>query len=1098
MSFPHGIAADSRRKALFALIKFNWECTRLLDEVLHQSFGEGEQFTLESSFFGVVADILASGVVQLPIEQISCLCLSKLGHPVADVRLRAFGLCLSLVSAEDRTSAKIECLFPAIGSQAINIYRNAQKELSVILAGLYPDSAIKFLAECTARLVQLEAPRRQATLSILPPWLAHVDLAPDTSNLSPAEAATDHSALSDLLYLTIRFSDDHLEDIRAMFSAFASHPEAGNTHALTKFLFEQGSRRKSLDFVVQARKAVACLAQTAAIETIFDDICSLVDPAAMAALPDADDRASPESPLANLDSLMTAFGSRSQVFSTGQLALLFVAELLPLRLGQSELTKRMLTLLHVSLIHCDHPGSALREHCQDVFFQILRSWTCDTSLVRPGDTAATWTAALAKITALSNSRSSIFWKAEDIGGPDSAFLVPAKMSAVIMKLLSVLLPMQPRVRQQWGEMALMWATSCPIRHLACRSFQVYRSLSPKVNARMVSDTLARLSSTIGSSSTEIQSFNLEVLRTFSMIAQNLSSFDAMKYPQLFWCTAACLTTPYEEEFAEVIELLSHILDKYNLSDTSVVRQLMAIRPKDWVGSAPHLQTLLLPGLRSAKTVMMTFDLIRRLASSPLDDLIDSPEDRLVHGFVAALPWMLQSADLGEPNEELAAMALDLAGIADAHDHASLSRLLTSFAHVRFRAKDDFVKQASMLLRDFLATHAVEIIVLLLGFVVNDTDWLREKSMGCLKLLLLFPEARAILESGGSELLLPILRLVGTKHAAQALDLLDMPTVGRLADHPKPVFGHIEPSGWCTPDAKESSRVTRENVGAVFRTCEIETRAASQHFSVVQFTDLKPAEDHTQDLVDLPSPPASSIGIGSVGNTSMGDLVGALHSLNQFFDDELDNKVMDKTVTHRYHHFKQSSDSLSERRLRVIMTVSQLRFPPVVTEIAYSRGESRARYPVRSMKSMKTWMLHANISTRFRTQRCHPRRRTLLMETRSHVDRSPPFTGVNISPLAAKEGLSSSSRRRRHHAQNPSFSSSTDVDENGEFDRIEGNLFGLEDDSANISAGSIRSHLYPASGGSTPITARRTGLYVKSEDESGATTPSPRDYETTTA
>ena len=69
-----------------------------------------------------------------------------------------------------------------------------------------------------------------------------------------------------------------------------------------------------------------------------------------------------------------------------------------------------------------------------------------------------------------------------------------------------------------------------------------------------------------------------------------------------------------------------------------------------------------------------------------------------------------------------------------------------------------------------------------------------------------------------------------------------------------------------------------------------------------------------------------------------------------------------------------------------------------------------------------------------------------------------------------------------------------MDENDEFDTLEANLWDLDNDAANVSVGSIRSHLYANSGGSTPVTARRTGLYVKSDDESGATTPSPRDYD----
>ena len=909
-------------KALYALIKYNSQCSRLLDEVLHQSFGEGEQFSLESSFFGVIADTLAERLVQLPIQQTTCLCLSKLGHPVPDVRQRAFQLCISLVPDDARKSTDFDRLYPSVGSQAVNVYLNAQKQIAASLAQVYGDRALEVLAECTARLSQLEAPRRQATLSILPPWLTHLDLAPDTHSLSPEDSARELAALSNLMYLSVRFGDDHLDEIRHILQAFAESPDSGNTHALTRYLFEQASRRKSLDFVIHAQRVMACLAQSSAVDAIFDNIFNLVEPSAMALLPDAEVTPSPPSSLANLDAVIAAHGTRSQVFSTGQLALLFIGELLPLRLGDAELGKRMLTLLHVALVHCDHPGSALREQCQNVFFQILRSWTCDTSLVRPDEFRSACATAHSKVTALSRSRATIFWRAEDDGLAESAFQAPPKLSGLMMKIFGILSPLQPRLRQQWGELALTWATSCPIRHLACRSFQVYRVLGPRINARMISDTLARLSSTIASSSREIQSFNLEVVRTFTAIVQKMTSSEASNHPQLFWCTVACLSTPYEEEFAEVIELLSHVLDKFNLSDAEVVSQLVAIRPAEWTGPT-HMQSLLLVGLRSSKTVMMTFDLVRRLASSPNDELVDLPANRLLHGFVAALPWMLQSTDLGEPNEELATMALDLAAIADAQDRPSFSRLLTSFAHVRFRSKDDFVRQACTLLRDFCPDHALEIVTLLLGFVLNTHDWMREKALTMLKLLFQFPESRAPLATHGNELLKPILRLVGTKHAAQALDLLDMPAIPQTSDSGT-IFGSIESSGWCVPNTKESSAATRANVSAVFATCAQETRAASVHYSVVQFKDMEPFENPSQVSLDLPSPPASSIGMDGTDNASIGDLVGALHSLNQFFDIGLEttSDTSPRSKGNGQYHYKHPSDSLSDRRLRVVMAVSQ--------------------------------------------------------------------------------------------------------------------------------------------------------------------------------
>jgi len=917
------------RKALFALMKYNWSCSRLLDEVLHQSFGEGEQFSLDSSFFGVVADLLSEGLVQLSIEQLTCLLLSKLSHPDADIRQRAFQLTVSLDSTPAgrlRTAA----LLPAISSPSANLYRHAQKEMAVLVASNYQEHALAFLAESTTRLSQLEAPRRQATLSILPAWLAGLDFAPDPLSLTADEVAKEHRALSNLIYLAIRFVDDHLEDIKEVLIAFAGSGQSRNTTALVRFLFEQGAKRKSLDFVTHAQSTMACLAQSPAGEVLFEELCSFVEPSAMAALPEVDVPPSPMASLADLDALVSSPTAMSQTFSTGQLALLFAGQLLPSRLSDIDVGTRLPRLLHAALLHCDHASASLRDKCQAVLFQVLRAWICDVSNVPGGDGAAMWATAELKTTMLARSRPTAFWKAEEDGGPEAAFLAPPKMTTLIMKVLGILLPLQPRIRQVWGELALSWATSCPIRHCACRSFQVFRILSPRISPCMVSDTLARLSSTVASGSPEMKSFNQEVIRTFASAVQGLPAGDISQYPQLFWCTVACLTTPVEDEYAEVTELLSHVLDKTNLSNPAVVQHLLSFRPIDWSGPPPRLQALLLAGLRSSKTALMTFDLIRRLVSAPHDDLIDATEDRLLHGFIAALPWMLHSIDLGEPNEELAMMALDLAAIADASGNASFSRLLVSFAHARFRAKDDFIRQASSLLRDFMPSHALDILTILAGFVLNSHDWMREKSMQVLKLVLLSPEARPPLSANGNELLQPLLRLVSTKHSAQALDLLDLMNIDPIPGSASgDIFGPIEESGWSVSHATELSTLTRKNVTAVFNTCAVETRAASAHFSVVQFTDMRGfGRNPSQLSLDIPSPPTSA-----TDEASMGDLVGALHSLNQFFDDGLESAG--SGATERKGHAQMPSETVSERRVRAIMGVSGASNLSNFAELLYS-------------------------------------------------------------------------------------------------------------------------------------------------------------------
>jgi hypothetical protein len=184
----------------------------------------------------------------------------------------------------------------------------------------------------------------------------------------------------------------------------------------------------------------------------------------------------------------------------------------------------------------------------------------------------------------------------------------------------------------------------------------------------------------------------------------------------------------------------------------------------------------------------------------------------------------------------------------------------------------------------------------------------------LKMVLASPEAKAQVQNHGNELLQPLLRLVSTKHSAQALDVLDLPA---SSDSPLTgeIFGQIHPSGWSIPNAKDASALTRENVTAVFNTCAKESRAASAHFSVVQFADIRTFSNPSQLSLDMPSPPLSSLLEHPVemDNASMGDLVGALHSLNQFFDDGLDDA--------KKGHARLPSETPSERRIRSIMAVS---------------------------------------------------------------------------------------------------------------------------------------------------------------------------------
>ena len=195
------------------MLRHNWDCQKLLEEVLHQSFAEGEQFGLDASFFGVLADILSEGNVQLPIQQLCCLTLSKLGHPVTDIRLRSFQLATALLR-DSPQQVDLAVLLPATSSPVPSIYREAQQDIASKVANAYPETSLAFISECSERLSQLEAPRRPATLAILPGWLDQVDL----GDLEEEQAHLESQTLSSLVYLAVRFFDDHTEEVVRVFS----------------------------------------------------------------------------------------------------------------------------------------------------------------------------------------------------------------------------------------------------------------------------------------------------------------------------------------------------------------------------------------------------------------------------------------------------------------------------------------------------------------------------------------------------------------------------------------------------------------------------------------------------------------------------------------------------------------------------------------------------------------------------------------------------------------------------------------------------------------------------------------------------------------
>jgi hypothetical protein len=166
-------------------------------------------------------------------------------------------------------------------------------------------------------------------------------------------------------------------------------------------------------------------------------------------------------------------------------------------------------------------------------------------------------------------------------------------------------------------------------------------------------------------------------------------------------------------------------------------------------------------------------------------------------------------------------------------------------------------------------------------LLNNERWMRLHTLQILKVLFQQKTARSPMELLGSELLMPLLRLVESDVAAEALSVLDepmtisggpkakhvlrmsMPLQARTADASAEtsVFGTPAESGWCVARPTEACATCRANVEAVFDTCKMNLRPSRIHFEP-EFEPLDAA------------PPAEEVS----------DLVHDLHELSSFFQD----------------------------------------------------------------------------------------------------------------------------------------------------------------------------------------------------------------------
>ena len=486
--------------------------------------------------------------------------------------------------------------------------------------------------------------------------------------------------------------------------------------------------------------------------------------------------------------------------------------------------------------------------------------------------------------------------------------VPSAMEYLVEQVVTLFSINYPSIREDLGKMTLMWATSCPVRHLAYRSFQMFRCLRTPIDQQMLTGVLARLSNTVSDDETDILIFSLEILTTLRTIITELDADEVFNYPQLFWTVSACLGSIHEEEFMFTLSILENLLSKLDLGDPAVTKLLNDYYPGNWEGEFKGVQVLIHKGVRSAVCLDKSLKLLELVAVFPPSELIGD-EKQLSMTVLANLPRYLKSFQDEYRDDSITISSETLAQVSQSHGWDDLSSTLAYFAQGRYRFEEDFLAQVINSIRTyFFPQLEFEVLTFLLSLLNNQISWFKIKIMEILCVIIPDIDLRKPeYANQGPDLISPLLRLLQTEFCPQALKVLDnvMTLTGTPMDkhhlrmsmigahssratrkeyaRTECLYGIPEESGWSIPMPAIHAAITRNNVHAVFNTCATSQSASNVEVSTADVALDGEDESYQSNLTDL-SRTATLLDEGQRGG-NMGDLVMKLDSLDDFFDDD---------------------------------------------------------------------------------------------------------------------------------------------------------------------------------------------------------------------
>lgn len=893
------------RRALKNLIVYNQEFFYLLEHCISRCYLTDVPKVLESYFTVVTEVLLEHADYPFPFWKLLGLCLFTLGNDQSEIRSRSAQVLQALEGRHlQAKTSKIQDFDISISDKTKAVYKLAQYKISERLSKQHAELAFFLFSEFTLYFKDLQPVNQRSVIAVTLPWIQSVELKVDPNGGPTGQS---YVLLANLLEITIKSSAALHNEVQALWQALATGPYPGNVRLVLDFIMSLCLDRREQNFVEYAKQIVVFLASTNSNpgHKVVEFLLLQITPKAM--VPNEKRETAPPPPdihsfpyCADLADALPV-GTKQAGFSLGQLSLILLVDLMvsPINLQKDSIP----ILLQVVTVLWDHYTPLVQDQAREMLVHLIHELVI--SKLDDETPVETKKPIEDLIELIRRHDRSVVWSYEDSNGKvtDHDTKVPPSMEFLTTRVIETFEMTFPGIKEQWSRLSLTWATTCPVRHLACRSFQIFRCILTSLDQYMLGDMLARLSNTVADEDAEIQSFAMEILTTLKTLISKLDAEKLSTFPQLFWTTCACMESINEREFLESVEMLNEFMDKVDLSQPSVRRSLMEGQPSNWDGQFDGLQPLLYKGLRSSICLEATLKTIDRIVRLPSDPLIGD-DNRIFFAVLANFPRFLHATELSTLPGEVAHTAENLLELAVGQGLSSLALVLNDYLSRHHGTSREFVSQLFAALKEsYLPQMEFTMITTLMGMLTNRLAWVKASTMRILRVIIPEIDMRNSEMAGhGSDLISPLLRLLQTEFCMEALGVLDnimtmsgssmdkhhlrmsmtRPTskaVRKEYERTQSLFGIPEDSGWAIPVPAKKTESTRANIHAAFYMCQ-----GAEGNLIVEAAPTPEVEFHADEFPYGYFTSASERTDTMMSDEARGDLFSKLDSLDDFFDD----------------------------------------------------------------------------------------------------------------------------------------------------------------------------------------------------------------------